>query len=86
MTNAFAPLWRAPLGSDRPPRWGIGNNGLVQGFVAKTDTPGISDDDRMMVLAWKTSFDDYNNGDIGPGHCDETEYEEIDGISISVGL
>ena len=32
-------------------RWGIGQNGLVQGFVAKTETPGIDDDDHAYRLA-----------------------------------
>lgn len=33
----------------------------------------LSHDDRSMVLDWKDSLDSYNNGYIGPGHCDEEE-------------
>ena len=32
-------------------RWGIGENGRVEGFVAKTDTPGIGDDDTAWRIA-----------------------------------
>ena len=32
-------------------RWGIGQNGLVQGFVARTDTPGIEEEDHAWRLA-----------------------------------
>ena len=32
-------------------RWGIGENALLQGFVAKTSTPGISDDDHALSLS-----------------------------------
>lgn len=34
------------------------------------DWDGLSAMDQQMVLAWKDMFDDYNNGYIGPGHCD----------------
>ena len=37
-----------------------------------TDWKGLSKADQMMVLDWKSMFDAYNNGLIGPGHCDET--------------
>ncbi len=30
----------------------------------------MSRPEKKMVLGWMTSLDDYNNGDIGPGHCD----------------
>jgi hypothetical protein len=33
----------------------------------------LSRADKNMVLAWMEMFDDYNNGLIGPGHCDEVE-------------
>ena len=36
----------------------------------------LSKDDRQMVLEWKDMFDMYNNGHIGPGHCDE--YDDHD--------
>ena len=32
-------------------RWGIGEYGLLQGFVAKTDTPGIEEDEHAFRLA-----------------------------------
>ncbi|MCP4584231.1 MAG: DNRLRE domain-containing protein [candidate division Zixibacteria bacterium] len=31
----------------------------------------LSSDDRNMILGWKDMLDDYNNGEIGPGHCDD---------------
>ena len=31
----------------------------------------LSDSDQNKVLRWKDKFDDYNNGVIGPGHCDD---------------
>ena len=37
-------------------RWGIGQNGLVSGFAAVTDTPGISEDEHAFNLAT-----DYNS-------------------------
>lgn len=36
------------------------------------DWDDLSKDDKHMVLDWKDSLDDYNNGKIGPGHCDWT--------------
>lgn len=33
------------------------------------DWSGLSEADQAQVLAWKDTFDDYNNGEIGPGHC-----------------
>ncbi len=33
------------------------------------DWAGLSAADRAQVLAWKDTCDDYNNGEIGPGHC-----------------
>jgi len=41
------------------------------------DWSSLTRDQKNMVNAWMTMFDDYNNGDIGPGHCDET-YERMD--------
>ncbi len=37
------------------------------------DWNDLPDEDRSMVLDWKDSLDDYNNGIIGPGHCDVEE-------------
>jgi hypothetical protein len=45
-------------------RWGIGANGLISGFIAQTDTPGIDDDDHAYRVAanydsqaWSASAD-----------------------------
>ena len=35
------------------------------------DWNDLPQDDRTMVLDWKDSLDSYNNGYIGPGHCDD---------------
>ena len=35
-----------------------------------TDWGSLTDDEKTMVLEWKSMADDYNNGLIGPGHCD----------------
>jgi hypothetical protein len=43
-------------------------------FLAGTDWndwSGLSDADKDMVEDWKDMLDDYNKGDIGPGHCDD---------------
>lgn len=34
------------------------------------DWDGLSAAEQQQVLAWKDVFDDYNNGIIGPGHCE----------------
>ena len=33
----------------------------------------FSQEQRQMVLGWKDTLDDYNNGTIGPGPCEEEE-------------
>ncbi|MCM2271116.1 MAG: hypothetical protein NDJ18_00955, partial [candidate division Zixibacteria bacterium] len=42
-----------------------------------TDWAGLSSAQKEMVLGWKDTFDHFNNGLIGPGHCngEEIEYE-----------
>lgn len=35
-----------------------------------SDWSSLSGAQRQQVLAWMTTFDQYNNGVIGPGHCD----------------
>jgi len=35
-----------------------------------TDWDSLSKNDKKKVLGWKSDADDYNNGLIGPGHCD----------------
>lgn len=40
------------------------------------DWDGLSDDDKDMVMMWQGSFDDYNNGLIGPGHCEDDDDDD----------
>jgi|SRR5687767_2223297 len=43
-------------------------------FLSQADASAwstLSNDDRKSVLSWAEFFDRFNNGDIGPGHCDE---------------
>jgi hypothetical protein len=42
-----------------------------------TDWEGLSEEDQEMVEGWKDMFDDYNNGDIGPGHCEDVEEDDM---------
>jgi hypothetical protein len=45
-------------------------------FLAEHDFESwddLSKDERQMVNDWKSTLDDYNNGLIGPGHCDDQE-------------
>ncbi len=45
----------------------------VDTFLAnhdQNDWDTLSTDDQQMVLSWKSTLDDYNNGVIGPGSCD----------------
>jgi hypothetical protein len=47
---------------------------MADAFLADhdwTDWDSLSGADQTQVLGWKDTFDDYNNGDIGPGHCDD---------------
>jgi hypothetical protein len=37
------------------------------------DWDGLSDEDKDMVMMWQGTFDDYNNGLIGPGHCEDDD-------------
>ena len=37
----------------------------------QNDWDSLSTDDQQMVLTWKSTLDDYNNGVIGPGSCDD---------------
>jgi hypothetical protein len=39
----------------------------------QTSWTGLSSADKMMVLGWHDMLDNYNEGLIGPGHCDEYE-------------
>jgi len=42
------------------------------------DWGDLSDADKDMVMYWHDMFDDYNNGLIGPGHCDYDDYGDDD--------
>ncbi len=46
------------------------------------DWAGLSDDDKDMVMMWQGSFDKYNNGDIGPGHCDDDDDDDDDSMDM----
>ena len=35
------------------------------------DWDDLSHEDRHMINEWKNTLEDYNEGEIGPGHCDE---------------
>jgi hypothetical protein len=44
-------------------------------FLAENDWNGwgeLSQEDRQMVNGWKDLLEDYDEGEIGPGHCDDT--------------
>ncbi len=43
------------------------------------DWNSLSHDEKDMVRMWHGAFDDYNNGDIGPGHCDDRDDDDHDG-------
>jgi len=46
---------------------------LADAFLADhdyTDWDSLDKPTQKMVLGWMSEFDDYNNGIIGPGHCD----------------
>jgi len=46
---------------------------LADAFLADhyyTDWDSLDKATQKMVIGWMSEFDDYNNGDIGPGHCD----------------
>ena len=40
------------------------------------DWDSLDKDQRKMVNGWKSYLDDYNNGLIGPGHCDSDEMSQ----------
>ena len=35
-----------------------------------TEWDSLSKNTKKMIIGWMSNLDDYNNGDIGPGHCD----------------
>jgi hypothetical protein len=42
------------------------------------DWGDLSDADKGMVMGWQGDLDDYNNGLIGPGHCDDMDDYDMD--------
>jgi hypothetical protein len=48
------------------------------GDYSYTDWNSLEPEDRQMVNDWKGMMDDYNNGIIGPGHCDDQHEEDDD--------
>ena len=56
-------------------------------FLADNDYMGwdeLSKDDKKMVNECKSTLDEYNNGYIGPGHCDDYyDPEEMPAITRS---
>lgn len=47
---------------------------------------GLSRDDQHMVLDWMSMLDDYNNGYVGPGHCDDGDGDHaMDKIGNALG-
>jgi hypothetical protein len=59
-------------------RWGIGNYGSVDGFIAKTTTPGIEDDDHAIYLtgAYNSDVWSYNASysEVGSGFNPEVGF------------
>jgi len=51
-----------------------------------TDWSSLSEADAEMVMDWQKMFDDYNNGDIGPGHCDYIDDVDDDGGIGGLGV
>ena len=42
------------------------------------DWDSLSKDQQKMVSKWKGKLEEYNEGEIGPGHCDEDDDDEED--------
>jgi hypothetical protein len=40
------------------------------------DWGSLTDEEADDVMMWHGAFDDYNNGDIGPGHCDDRDDDD----------
>ena len=40
----------------------------------------LEEEDRQMVNKWKGMFEEYNEGETGPGHCDDDD-EDTDDVS-----
>jgi hypothetical protein len=64
-------------------RWGFGQNGLLQGFVARTDTPGIEREDHAYRLAgsWNSEAWQFSGGytEVGEGFNPEVGFLARDG-------
>jgi len=42
------------------------------------DWGSLTDEEADNVMMWHGAFDDYNNGEIGPGHCDDRDDDDDD--------
>jgi len=51
----------------------------AKGKKTKAAKTQISDEDRQVAITLADVLDAYNNGDIGPGHCDDGECDDGDG-------
>lgn len=78
-SNGIAKLYAQLLGAKLNIANGASNSS-VKNTISKadawlamydcTDWGSLSDSKQNKVLAWKDKLDGYNNGDVGPGHCD----------------
>lgn len=83
ITKLYAQLLAAKLNIATP-----ANSEDVEDVIADADAflaeydwedwGDLSMDDRQMVLDWKDTLDQYNNGMIGPGHCDDEDDDNDD--------
>ncbi len=80
-SNGITKLYAQLLGAKLSIADGAGDGAVAMAIAAAdaflashdwTDWNGLSTAQKDMVMAWHGMFDDYNNGEIGPGHCDET--------------
>jgi len=78
--NGITKLYAQLLGTKLNLLNGAGDNAVAEAIVEAdafladydwTDFDGFTEDEKDYVDALKNLFDDYNNGDIGPGHCDD---------------
>ncbi|MEE9553434.1 MAG: SdrD B-like domain-containing protein [candidate division Zixibacteria bacterium] len=75
ITKLYAQLLGAKLNIANGASGSAVNNTInnADEFIADhdwTEWDGLSNNVQRMILRWHDKLDDYNNGDIGPGHCD----------------
>jgi hypothetical protein len=85
--NGITKLYAQMLGAKLNVANGAGDGDIADALAAAdafladydyTDWKKITKSEQRMVLDWKDTFDAYNNGLIGPGHCDNTDAIEYD--------